>query len=179
MRFMVNTFKRANKFSDRFTVAQAAVEWQGLSAEQQELVTVSDGIPFLVGVPELTERAEAIADAAERKKIFGFTHNEDGDALPVQTIVLDRESARVWMKKIQAQLPPELPSSRAATEHQEPVEQLLTQSEVLETLRISRSTLFRRIKENKLSKAHFENPARWRKSYVISVIEADDGSEEI
>ena len=54
---MVNQYKKANKFSDRLSVAQAAVEWQKLTPAQQELVVVEGGIPYLAGVPELTERA--------------------------------------------------------------------------------------------------------------------------
>ena len=105
---MVNAYKKANKFSDRLTVAQAAVEWHGLPPAQQELVVVEDGIPYLAGVPELSERAEAIADAADRRNISGLTHNEDGAPLPVANMSLDKESVIAWTSKVQSWLPPEL-----------------------------------------------------------------------
>lgn len=170
---MVNEYKKANKFSDRVTVAQAAVEWQRLTSSQQELVVVEDGMPYLVGVPDLTERAEAIADAADRRKITGLTHTEDGATLPVAAMVLDKESVRAWMNKVQSWLPPEVPSIPQPAIHVPPQEQeqLLKQSEVLELLGISRSKLYRDIEDKKFEKAHFDNPNRWRKSYVLAILQ--------
>ncbi len=171
--YMVNQYKKANKFSDRLSVAQAAVEWQKLTPAQQELVVVEGGIPYLAGVPELTERAEAIADAADRRKISGLTHNEDGATLPVATMVLDKESVRTWMAKVQSWLPPEALVRPQPTIEESPKEdeQLLRQAEVLEMLGISRSKLYRDIDDKKFDKAHFDNPNRWRKSYVLSVLQ--------
>lgn len=175
---MVAPYKKANKFSDRVTVAQAAVEWHGLSPEQQELVVVEDGIPFLAGAPALAERAEAIADAAERRKITGLTHTEDGATLPTSAMILDRDSVHCWTSKVQSWLPPELPvaiTSPASEPHVE--EQLLRLNEVLAMLGIGRSTLYRRIDAQQFEKAHFENPARWRKSYVLSVIKGSANAD--
>lgn len=169
---MVNAYKKANKFSDRLTVAQAAVEWHGLPPAQQELVVVEDGIPYLAGVPELSERAEAIADAADRRKISGLTHNEDGAPLPVANMSLDKESVIAWTSKVQSWLPPELlgQSNAASAEQMPEQEQLLKINDVLQLLGIGRSTLYRRIEAKEFEKAHFENPSRWRKSYVLSFI---------
>lgn len=169
---MVNAYKKANKFSDRLTVAQAAVEWHGLPPAQQELVVVEDGIPYLAGVPELSERAEAIADAADRRKITGLTHNEDGAPLPVANMSLDKESVKAWTSKIQSWLPQEpLPQAPTASKAPFPEqEQLLKVGDVLQLLGIGRSTLYRRIEAKEFEKAHFENPSRWRKSYVLSFI---------
>jgi hypothetical protein len=71
-------YRPGNKFVDRITVADAAVQWQGLTLEQCELVVVEDGIPFLAGTPDLRDRAEALVNAAQRGKIGGLTHSEDG-----------------------------------------------------------------------------------------------------
>ncbi len=175
---MANQYKKANKFSDQLTVAQAAVEWQSLSREQQELVIVEDGIPYLAGVPELTERAEALANAAGRRKITGLTHTEDGAPLPLRNVILDRESVRAWTAKVQASLPPELPevkTKNAGTPQVE--EQLLRLNDVLEILGIGRSTLYRRIEAKQFDKAHFENPARWRKSYVLALMKCSNVDE--
>jgi len=175
---MVNQYKRANRFSDRVTVAQAAVEWQHLTREQQELVMVEDGIPYLAGVPELTERAEAIADAAERRKITGFTHTEDGAPLPLGDVILDRESVRAWTSKVQSWLPPELPVMTVADAGKPQIEdQLLRLKDVLALLGIGRSTLYRRIESNQFERAHFENPPRWRKSYVVAVLQGSGTGE--
>ncbi len=38
-------------------------------------------------------------------------------------------------------------------------------------LGISRSKLYRDIDDKKFDKAHFDNPNRWRKSYVLSVLQ--------
>lgn len=174
---MVNEYKTANKFSDRLTVAQAAVEWHGLSPAQQKLVVVEDGIPYLAGVPDLSERAEAIADAAERRKISGFTHNENGGSLPVANMVLDKGSVRAWTGKVQSWLPPELPIQERPEARPVIEEQLLKLREVLELLKIGRSTLYRRIEVKQFDKAHLENPSRWRKSYVLSFIQKTESTE--
>ena len=177
---MVNQYKKANKFSDRVSVAQAAVEWHGLSLALQELVVIEDGIPYLAGVPDLTDRAEAIAEAADRRKISGFTHNEDGATLPVSLMALDRESVRAWTSKAQSRLPPEPPVHEPTDTQQEqlPVqEQLLRLKDVLEMLGVGRSTLYRRIEANLFDKAHFENPNRWKKSYVLAMMQKTESSE--
>ncbi|MCK7500308.1 MAG: hypothetical protein MZW92_65965 [Comamonadaceae bacterium] len=75
---------------DRVTVAEAAVDWQRLDAQHRELVTVVDGIPFLAGVPELQQRAEALIDAARRGRITGVVVNEDGYPLRAESVRLDR-----------------------------------------------------------------------------------------
>lgn len=177
---MVNQYKKANRYSDRVSVAQAAVEWEGLSSAQQELIVLEDGIPFLAGVPDLTDRAEAIAEAADHRKISGFTHNEDGTTLPVSLMALDRESVRAWTSKVQSRLPPQLPVAEQTGTQQEQLpeqEQLLRLKDVLKMLGIGRSTLYRRIDAKQFEKAHFDNPARWRKSYVLAMIQKTESSE--
>ena len=56
-------------------------------------------------------------------------------------------------------------------------EQLLRLNDVLEILGIGRSTLYRRIEAKQFEKAHFENPARWRKSYVLALMKGSNVDE--
>ncbi len=77
------------------------------------------------------------------------------------------------MAKVQSWLPPEALVRPQPTIEESPKEdeQLLRQAEVLEMLGISRSKLYRDIDDKKFDKAHFDNPNRWRKSYVLSVLQ--------
>lgn len=162
-----DTFKPGNRFSDVVSVAAAAVEWQGLSREEQDLVVVEDGIPFLAGVPDLTDRAEAIAEAAERRAIVGLTHTEDGNPLPVARMRLYRDSVDAWVAKSRRRLPPELPRQPAGSP---PPDELLRVSEVTTRLGIKRSTLYRWLESGKLDRAHAQDPPRWRASYIEALV---------
>lgn len=55
-------YRPGNRFSDRVNIADAAVDWQGLSPQERKLVVVEDGLPSLAGTPELRERAEALLE---------------------------------------------------------------------------------------------------------------------
>lgn len=164
------TFKPANRFSDLVSVAAAAVEWQGLSREEQDLVVVEDGLPFLAGVPDLTARAEAIAEAAERRAIAGMTHTEDGDSLPIGNMRLYRESLDGWISRVRRRLPPEMPVS--PKESTQPSDELLRLPEVAARLGITRSTLYRWMDSGKLQRPHAEEPPRWRASYIDAIVAA-------
>lgn len=168
---MANQYKRANKFSSRLSIAQAAVEWQQLPPEQQELVLIDDfGIPYLAGTPELTERAEAIAEAAERREIAGVTHNEDGYPFPATRMSLERESVAKWTAKASSRLPPTGPQPSSP----KPVpERLVRVEEVCELLGISRSTLYRRIEAGQFESKHLDFPPRWRMTYVEQQMNID------
>lgn len=175
-------FRPGNRFSDLVSVAAAAVEWQGLSRDEQELVVVEDGLPYLAGVPDLADRAEAIAEAAGRRLISGFTHTEDGAELPIGRMRLHRDSLDAWLKKADRRRPiaqnqPDVPASTPASE------QLLRLNEVVERLGISRSTLYRWIDAAEFEGAHFDKPARWRRSYVDAFLArqpaADSAADDI
>lgn len=166
------TFKPGNRFSPRVSVAAAAVEWQGLSSAQQDLVTVEEGLPYLTGVPDLTLRAEALAEAAAMREISGATHTEDGYARSAEHMLLDRVSVAAYVKKTQSWLPPERP------QHQPPAppsDKLLRVEEVLNRLGVSRSTFYRGLKAGKFEQAHVEDPPRWRASYIERLV-ADPGA---
>lgn len=159
-------FVPGNRFSDVVSVAAAAVEWQGLSPAEQDLVVVEEGIPYLAGVPDLSSRAEAIADAAERRAIVGFTHSEDGYSLPVGRMRLYRDSVDTWVKKSDRRRPAGPPAS-AEPSNAAP-EQLLRLKDVLDRLGIGRSTLYRWMDAGDFERPHFDQPARWRRSYLDS-----------
>lgn len=166
---MVSPFKKGNPFSDLVNIATAAVEWQGLTVSQQELVVVENGFPYLVGAPDLTQRAEAIFEAAERRTIEGFTHTEDGEPLPAENMKLYRDSLAAWIARARKRLPPEIASTAIATVPVA-IDALLRVEEVIARLGISRTTFYRKQREGSLEKAHAENPPRWRSSYVASLV---------
>ena len=162
-------YKRSNKFSEQVTVAQAAVEGLGLSTEQQELVLLDEaGLPYLAGMPDLTELAEAIFDAASRKKIDGLVTNEDGYSLSASKMQLDMASVRDFFARI---------GVHQRTTHAEPApapvptsERLVTLHELCDRLRISSRTLYRRIDAGTIEKPSHLNPNRWQESYVRSLL---------
>ncbi len=175
---MAEPFKPGNRFSDVVSVAAAAVEWQGLTATQQDLVVVENGLPYLASVPDLTQRAEAIFEAAERRNIEGFTHTEDGESLPVERMKLYRDSLNSWIAKARKRLPPEMSSAVAAPTSVEE-DNLLRIEEVANKLGISRTTFYRWQNTGRIEKAHAESPPRWRSSYVASLIENSKGDDVI
>lgn len=152
---------------DRVTLAQAAVEWQGLTQQQQGLVVVNEGLPFLAGVPELEERAAALLDAAQRGKISGLVVNEDGYPLRPDAMRLDRDSVDEFIGRVDA-----LSNASPAVGG----DVLLTALEVRARLGgIGRTQLWRLETSGEFERAHAEGPKRWRKSYVDAYV-AKQGS---
>lgn len=160
-------FKRANKFSKRTTIADAAVTWQALPEEQVELVIVDGGLPYLAGVPELTERAEALLEAAQSGDIDGITHNEDGYPIHPDAMRLDRASVERWIATTQVAM-----QEVKQVQPTELEERLLSHEEVLARLNVSASTLHRMIRAGKFSAAHAQGPKRWKQSYVNAYVAA-------
>lgn len=152
---------------DRVTLAQAAVEWQGLTQQQQGLVVVNEGLLFLAGVPELEERAAALLDAAQRGKISGLVVNEDGYPLRPDAMRLDRDSVDEFIGRVDA-----LSNASPAVGG----DVLLTALEVRARLGgIGRTQLWRLETSGEFERAHAEGPKRWRKSYVDAYV-AKQGS---
>lgn len=169
---MVTQFKPANRFSPKISLAAAAVEWQGLQAEQQELVIIDEkGLPYLTGVPELTERAEALLDAVHGRLIKGLVCNEDGYSLHPENMQLNRESVTAWIQKMEKLPEPQpvavMPACPASAQE---VERLVDLNQVLKLLNISRSTLHRLRKDQTFPQPEHENPLRWRLSVVQGYI---------
>lgn len=158
---MVKAFARGNRFIPLTTIAEAAVDWQGLPPEQQELVVVEDGLPYLAGVPELTERAEALLYGAETKKITGATFNEDGNPLRADLMRLDRASVNAFIALTS-------PQPILATPLIEDV--LIKEPEVLKMLGITHSTLFRGMEAGTIPRNAATGPNRWRKSDIAAVV---------
>lgn len=176
---MVEKFKPGNRFSDTVSIAAAAVEWQGLSAAQQALVIVEDGLPFLAGVPDLTARAEALLEAAESRTITGFTHNENGGPVPAEHIRLDRESVLAWVKRTNSRLPPQVPRESLLDLPDEQPERLLRAEEVWNRLGIGKSTFYRRVRSGEIERPHLDTPPRWRESYVDSLMSTRKAAADI
>lgn len=170
---MVVPFKKSNKFSLYCSIADAAVEWQGLSAEQIELVLVDpNGMPYLAGVPDLADRADAILEAAQARLIKGHTHTEDGDPRKPAQMQLLRDSVNAWMSKTNTRIatpPPEIAPPSPA-----PVElELLTTQKVLEKTGLSRSTLIRQIERGEFPEPTHPGKRgnRWRAQVVQDYID--------
>lgn len=158
---MVKEFSRGNKFLPVVSIAEAAVDWQGLSDEQRKLVVVEDGLPYLAGVPELTERAEALLYAAHKRTISGLTHNEDGNPLNAARIQLDRVTARAFISLTT----PVKPERRGA-----PDDVLIKAPDVCAMLGIALPTLNRKIAAGELPEPCATNPKRWRQSDIAAII---------
>lgn len=138
-------YRKGNRFSQYCSIADAAVEWQGLSDEQLELVLIDEnGMPFLAGVQDLADRAEAILEAAQGRQIEGHTHTEDGYPRRPDNMMLSRDSVSAWMAKANTRIatpPPEV------VQHAQLVEPaLLSTEQVCKRLGWSRSKLNRKTK---------------------------------
>lgn len=170
------TYTPGSRWSPRVTLAEAAVVWQGLSQEQCDLVLVEDGMPYLAGVEELTQRAEAILEAAEAGIIAGLTRNEDGYPLRPEHMRLDRASVQAWCsladQRVAAAEGARVESRPAA--RVEP-ECLLTVAEVCSRLGISRATLSRMRSARQFDEPHATGPNRWRSSYVTAYMHGQAG----
>lgn len=156
-------YQPANRFLDRLSISQAAVEWQCLTVEQQGLVVVDGGMPYLAGQPDLSDRAAALLDAAQRGLISGVVHNEDGYPLRADSMRLDRSSVRQFIERV------DLGHGQVAAPA-ESEDSLLRLNDVAARLGISRATLYRRIEAGEIAQAHESDPPRWRKSYVDSLV---------
>ncbi len=163
---MSEKYTRGNRFSPYMSLAEAAVEWHGLSPEQQELVVVDDeGIPYLACVPELSDRALALKQAVYHRAIKGlFCYGEEQHFLPPPDWQLQRDSAAAWIAATDARLAAPTPPV-ALPPAQEP-ERLLRESEVLDRLGIARPTLNRRRKAGSFPQPTHRNPNRWLLSVV-------------
>lgn len=167
----------SSRWSPRVSIAEAAVVWHGLSQEQCALVLVEDGLPYLAGVEALTQRAEAILEAAEAGVIAGLTRNEDGYPLRPEHMRLDRESVRAWCS-LADQRVAAAEGARAESRPTARVEPecMLTVAEVCQRLGISRATLSRMRSTRKFDEPHATGPNRWRNSYVTAYMH-DCGSQ--
>lgn len=172
-------YRKGNRFSQYCSIADAAVEWQGLTDEQLELVLVDEnGMPFLAGVPDLADRAEAILEAAQEQQISGYTHTEDGYPRRADRMQLSRDSVNAWMAKANTRFatpPPEVAPHAQAIEPA-----FLTTAQVCKLLGWSRSKLVRKTKP----KGDFPAPTRpgtgggvnqWRTQVVQDYIDAKPG----
>lgn len=164
-----STFKPANRFLDRVTVAQAAVEWHALPVEQQAFVVVNDGLPYLAGNPELEDRATALLDAAQRGLVTGVVFNEDGYPLRADAMRLDRTSVAAFIASVEARTSPAVTDDGEA---------LLPEREVLKRIGKTRSTLHRWVAQGRFDDAHAQNPKAWRKGYVDAFLAGGGASED-
>jgi hypothetical protein len=146
------TYTPANRFTSRWSLAQACVELLALTPAQQELLVVNDGLPFLAGLRDLGDLADALLDAAQRGLVAGLTHNEDGYPLRAGEMRLDPVSVRAFYAQCTtgAEVPPVL----------------LNATDSAKRLGISRSQFYRELTAGRLQAARAEDGERWRASYL-------------
>jgi predicted DNA-binding transcriptional regulator AlpA len=182
-------FIRGNKYAVRTSLADAAVDWQAPADNLIYSIEIApDGLPTLVELPELYERAEAIWLAVRDGLISGFVHTQDGDFLPPDKMMLDRDSVNKFIKTTNERLALEKNSNlNLGTEAQSlgVVDNLLSKDEVCERLKISKATLDRYRKTGRFPEPTHENPNRWPSSLVAAYIAKraittarSDGSDE-
>jgi predicted DNA-binding transcriptional regulator AlpA len=170
---MPTHYRRSNPYSRYCSVAEAAIAWQGLAPEQQDLVVVDDdGVPYLAGTPELSQRARAIVEAVHCGEIDGAVHTESGyyHATPLRMQLL-RDSAAAWLAEANRRLASPAPSTDAPLPPLPMQEQLLTTEQVCQALGCSRSTLNRRLKERTFpAKLEIGGRSKWPASVVAAYV---------
>ena len=124
---------------------------------------VDGGMPYLAGQPDLSDRAAALLDAAQRGLISGVVQNEDGYPLRADAMRLDRSSVRQFIERVDV-------GHAQASAPAESEDSLLRLNDVAARLGISRATLYRRLDAGEIEAAHEAEPPRWRKSYVDSLV---------
>ena len=166
---MTSMYKRGNRYSDRISIADAAVDWQNLDAElRAKVVLDSRGLPVLQGCEDLLERAEGILIAASTSLISGFVKNEDGDPISPSHMQLDRASVASWIAGIEKKLNTE-PAKNPLQGANSP-ERLLKLAEILERLNMSESTFKRRRKQGLFADPTHQNPYLWPESCVTAYL---------
>jgi predicted DNA-binding transcriptional regulator AlpA len=166
---MTLQYKRGNRYSARISIADAAVDWQNLDSELLAKVELnSRGMPVLQGCDDLLERAEGIHIAASTGLISGFVKNEDGDSLPPRHMQLDRASVASWISGIDKGL--DLEQAKKATQGTSSGERLLKLSDVLEQIKVSESTLDRRIAKGLFAEPTYTGPRMWPESAVTEYL---------
>ena len=100
----MKAYKRGNKFSHFVNIADAAVDWAGLGADEWPRIFIDDdNLPVHLESVGLLERALGLLEAAQSGCITGCTHTEDGYPLSIEKISLDRESVLRWTDSISKQ----------------------------------------------------------------------------
>jgi hypothetical protein len=163
------------------TIAEAALIWSGLSFDVLDgCEHLAPGIPDIPSRPEVAARAQALLEATEHGDLACAKHFKPGvvageppefpeEILEKRTI--SRKDLLAW---IAANFPDEElgapPAIEASTAAPGEEDRLLSFEELKVTLGgISDSTVWRRIREGKLSPPTLKNPNRW----TLSILRAD------
>lgn len=163
----MTTYKPGNRFLPRLTLADAAVQWQGIEPTRFNNISINDnGLPQLAGCPELLERAEALLVAAESGLISGLTTNEDGYPLAASLMRLDRGSVLTFTRKADELANAPVRVRKSLVEDDK--DKLLKEDAVLEEMQFSQSTLkrLRNRAENPFPPPSLTNPNRWSQSQI-------------
>lgn len=166
---MTTSYVKGNRFAPRTTIADAAVEWQGLSSEELDQVVINeDGLPELESQPELLERAEALWDAVTEGHITGLVRNESQGYIAPSLMRLDRNSVADWIAATDNRVATTAPVAKQDQDIHDgaAIEVLLTEKEVMEFLKIGRSTIFRKTNAGEFPLPSHINPKRWRTSQI-------------
>lgn len=170
-------YKKGNRFSQYCSIADAAVEWQGLTEKQIELVLVDqNGMPFLADVQDLADRAEAILEAAQERKIEGHTHSEDGDPRLPHRMLLLRDSVYAWIAQANKRMSRAAPTS-VMPQHDIKISELFSTEEICARLKCSRSTLIRKINCGDFPEATHPSPGgnKWLAEVVLDYMAGKQG----
>jgi hypothetical protein len=144
------------------------VDWQGVTPADYENVMIrDDGLPESDVFPELTERAEALVEAAHHRCITGIVNDEDGFTLRPIYMRLDRDSVAKWIAETEARLEKQPATHMPATAPLDCTDKLITAREAAELLDMPVPTFNRLQREGKApAPAETEPQNKWWHSVI-------------
>jgi predicted DNA-binding transcriptional regulator AlpA len=186
-------YTRGNKFAIHISLADATVDWESLTPEEEAQVTLvgEPPLPALASRPDLHARALALHDAVQRGAIRGepifdkvelpVCYDGSPQLLGYDHNRLDRASVAKWIAETDARLVqeardrakakrPAFSPDSAAKKPALPV--LLDEKQILAQLGISATTLKRRRKSGEFPAPTHANPNRWPESVVADHLES-------
>ena len=155
---MLNT----GRYKQYLSIPEAALVWSGLPLDLLAGAAFpSPGVPLIVGHLDVTARAEALIEATSFGTLMECGRMDPDMAMPSpDKRIVSRQALMDWIKSYWPEELPKAPAGQSG-ERFAAAEELLTVSEVLQRLKISRATLNRRIKDGSFPDSTHTNPKRW------------------